>query len=72
MDQLKWQFFLEGCSEEHDISVKSAAEIAQYIDRAKYEPIFVSITKAGEWRLCNNPAPELGEQSNGASHFIPG
>ena len=58
MDQLKVAILFGGCSEEHDISVKSAAEIAQYIDRAKYEPIFVGITKAGEWRLCNSPAPD--------------
>lgn len=58
MDQLKVAILFGGCSEEHDISVKSAAEIAQYIDRAKYEPIFVGITKAGEWRLCNSPTPD--------------
>lgn len=55
MDQLKVAILFGGCSEEHDISVKSAAEIAQYIDREKYQPIFVGITKTGEWRLCESP-----------------
>jgi len=52
-----------GCSEEHDVSVKSATEIAASIDRQKYDPIFVGITKSGEWKLCEGPAAawEAGE-----------
>ena len=36
-----------GCSEEHDVSVKSAMEVAASIDTQKYEPIYVGITKIG-------------------------
>jgi D-alanine---(R)-lactate ligase len=44
-----------GCSEEHDVSVKSAMEIAASIDTEKYEPIYIGITKAGVWALCDRP-----------------
>lgn len=46
-----------GCSEEHDVSVKSAMEIAASIDTRRYEPVHVGITKAGAWMLCDGPRP---------------
>jgi D-alanine--(R)-lactate ligase len=46
-----------GCSEEHDVSVKSATEVAATIDTQTYEPIYVGITKAGAWKLCGRPHP---------------
>ncbi|MCU1366827.1 MAG: D-alanine--(R)-lactate ligase VanF [Ilumatobacteraceae bacterium] len=46
-----------GCSEEHDVSVKSAMEVASSIDRDRYEPIFIGIGKSGVWSLCDTPAP---------------
>lgn len=47
-----------GASEEHDISVKSAREVAGNVNRAKYDPVFVGITRTGEWRLCDAPGPD--------------
>ena len=44
-----------GCSEEHDVSVKSAIEIAASIDTKKYEPIYVGITRSGAWKICDGP-----------------
>lgn len=44
-----------GVSEEHDISVKSAGEIAKSINKNIYEVIFIGITKKGEWKLCDSP-----------------
>ena len=46
-----------GCSEEHDVSVKSAMEIAANIDTQKYAPIYIGISKAGAWSLCEQPCP---------------
>jgi D-alanine---(R)-lactate ligase len=42
-----------GCSEEHDVSVKSAREVAASLDTEKYEPIYVGITRSGAWLLCD-------------------
>jgi D-alanine--(R)-lactate ligase len=44
-----------GCSEEHPISIKSAQEVAKHLDRDKYEPYYIGITKSGAWRLCDGP-----------------
>src|SRR5260370_8639095 len=46
-----------GCSEEHDVSVKSAIEVAASIDTHKYEPIYIGITRTGVWMLCERPHP---------------
>jgi len=44
-----------GCSEEHDISVKSAIRLASCLDPQKYIPIFIGITKSGVWKRCGYP-----------------
>nr|AEU25635.1 D-alanine-D-lactate ligase [uncultured bacterium] len=46
-----------GCSEEHDVSVKSAMEVAASIDTQKYEPVYIGITKTGVWKMCERPYP---------------
>jgi D-alanine---(R)-lactate ligase len=57
MTRLKIAILFGGCSEEHDVSVKSAMEIASSIDTQKYEPAYIGITKAGVWALCERPCP---------------
>ena len=44
-----------GRSEEHPVSVKSAREVARHLDRERYEPFFVGITRDGGWWLCDGP-----------------
>ncbi|CAM4036219.1 D-alanine--(R)-lactate ligase [Tsukamurella strandjordii] len=44
-----------GMSEEHPVSVKSAREVAQHLDPARYEPFWIGITRDGAWRLCSGP-----------------
>jgi D-alanine--(R)-lactate ligase len=55
MPKLKVGIIFGGSSEEHPISVKSAQEVAENLDRAKYEPFFIGITKGGAWLLCDGP-----------------
>ena len=50
MSRLTIAILFGGCSEEHDVSVKSATEIAASIDPQKYEPIYVGITQSGAWK----------------------
>jgi D-alanine--(R)-lactate ligase len=57
MPRLTTAILFGGCSEEHDVSVKSAMEIAANIDTEKYEPVYVGITKTGIWKLCERPHP---------------
>jgi D-alanine--(R)-lactate ligase len=55
MHRLRVGIIFGGCSEEHPISVKSAQEVARYLDSAKYEPFYVGITTSGAWKLCDGP-----------------
>lgn len=58
-----------GCSEEHDVSIKSAREIARNIDLDKCDPIYIGITRAGAWKLCEQPCREW-ERDNGATAVL--
>ncbi|MGG4106026.1 D-alanine--(R)-lactate ligase [Paenibacillus lautus] len=58
MDRLKVAILFGGCSEEHDVSVKSAIEIAANIDNEKYEPVYIGISKSGVWKMCEKPCME--------------
>lgn len=66
MNKPKIVFLFGGCSEEHDISIKSAQEIAASIDTQKYEPVYIGITRAGKWYKCGGPCPEWEQ-----GHCIP-
>ena len=57
MTKLTIAILFGGCSEEHDVSLKSAMEVAASLDLDKYEAIYVGISKAGEWSMCDAPAP---------------
>jgi len=61
MDKLKIGILFGGRSEEHPVSVKSAREVAANLDRAKYEPYFIGITKNGVWTLCDGPEADWEE-----------
>ena len=67
MKRLKIAIVFGGCSEEHDVSVKSATEIARSIDTEKYDPIYVGITRSGVWKLCERPSAdwEAGDSRRG-------
>ena len=43
-----------GRSVEHDISVISAQNVAKYIDKNLYDPIFIGITTEGGWYKCES------------------
>lgn len=58
MNKIKIAILFGGCSEEHDVSVKSAQEIAKHIDKAKYDPVYIGITRSGSWLTCESPCPE--------------
>ena len=38
-----------GQSSEHEVSCKSAVTVISHIDRTKYEPVLIGITKEGCW-----------------------
>ena len=58
MDKLRLLILYGGISEEHNVSVKSARELSQNLDAAKYDPIYVFIGRDGLWRLNGSPEEE--------------
>ncbi|AZZ47788.1 D-alanine--(R)-lactate ligase [Rathayibacter rathayi] len=60
-----------GCSEEHDVSVKSAIEIAGALDPERYDALWIGITRRGEWRLCEGPRPDWESQHGRAAVISP-
>lgn len=65
MSRLKIAILFGGSSEEHDISVKSAVEVANAIDTSKYDPVYIGITRSGAWKICDKPGPDW---ESGAQH----
>ncbi len=49
MKKLKIAVFFGGCSSEYGISLESACAVIQNLDREKYEPVPVGISRAGKW-----------------------
>jgi len=58
MEKLQIGILFGGWSEEHDVSVKSAMEIAAAIDTQHYDPIYIGITRAGIWKICDAPGAD--------------
>lgn len=55
MKRIRVAILFGGPAEEHDVSIKSAVELAAGIDPARYEPFYIGITRDGAWRLCERP-----------------
>lgn len=48
-----------GCSSEYEVSMESARAVLLNIDRERYSPLAVHITREGRWRLCAAPLEDL-------------
>jgi D-alanine-D-alanine ligase len=44
-----------GKSVEHEISIRSARNVFQQLDRSRFEPVLIGITKEGNWHLVSDP-----------------
>jgi len=42
-----------GKSVEHEVSLQSARNVYEAIDRAKYDVVLIGIDKAGQWHVCD-------------------
>ena len=52
-----------GRSGEHEISLMSAASVIKAIDREKFMPVYIGITKEGNWLLYDGPADRIEDGS---------
>lgn len=52
-----------GCSPEHGVSLESAAAVISRMNREKYLPVTVGITREGDWYLYRGPAEAIADGS---------
>ncbi len=52
-----------GCSSEYDVSLQSACEVIENIDREKYEIVMLGITRDGEWVKYDGPAGQIKDDT---------
>ena len=71
MQKLEIAILFGGCSEEHDVSVKSAMQIAVSIDTQKYKPIYIGISRSGVWKRCERPSPHWEDDACGRAVVSP-
>lgn len=48
-----------GCSPEYQISLQSASSVIENLDREKYEPILIGISREGKWYLYRGPVENI-------------
>ena len=48
-----------GKSVEHEISIRSAQNVFQYIDKTQFIPVLIGITKKGHWHLVHDINEEI-------------
>lgn len=51
--------FFGGCSTEYAVSLQSAAAVLENLDPARWAPVPVGITRAGEWLYYTGPLPAI-------------
>ncbi|MCB5188324.1 hypothetical protein LG200_09970 [Methylobacillus caricis] len=54
MKKIRVAIIFGGKSAEHEVSLQSAGNVFDAIDREKYEPVLIGIDKAGKWLLNSN------------------
>ncbi len=61
MSKKKIALLFGGASSEHEVSCMSVASVYENIDKEKYEPLLLGITKGGEWFLYSGHDQKLRE-----------
>ena len=59
MTKIKVAILYGGRSVEHGVSINSARNIAEYLDKSKFEPILIGISTSGEWHLTSTVSKEI-------------
>lgn len=54
MKKIRVGILFGGKSAEHEVSLRSAKNVYEAMDKSKYEPVLIGITKKGEWLLNDN------------------
>ncbi|MBR0598243.1 D-alanine--D-serine ligase VanG [Sinanaerobacter chloroacetimidivorans] len=52
-----------GCSTEYQVSLQSASAVVNHINREKYDPILLGITREGSWLRFQGPAEKISKDT---------
>lgn len=52
-----------GCSSEYEVSLESAYAVISHMDREKYEPVLIGITREGKWYLYQGEWEHIPEDT---------
>ena len=63
MKKIRVGIIFGGKSAEHEVSLLSAKNVVDALDKNKYEPILIGITKDGKWQLEDNESLSLKASS---------
>ena len=64
MNKIRLGIIFGGQSSEHEVSRVSAANVLAAINRDKYDPVLIGITKdSGRWLIYEGPAEALADGS---------
>lgn len=56
-------FLFGGCSREYGVSLHSAYGVISHLDRERYRPLLVGITREGNWRYYTGPLERLEDDT---------
>lgn len=57
--KLKIAVLFGGCSPEYGVSLQSAAAVLRHMDRERYEPVMVGISRSGDWFHYTGPVSRV-------------
>lgn len=57
-NKLRIGIFFGGKSAEHDVSLQSAKNVLEALDKTRYEPVLIGISKTGKWHAATLPAKD--------------
>lgn len=60
-EKLKIAVLFGGCSPEHEVSLQSAYAVIKHMDRDKFDPIPIGITRQGDWYYYNGGIDEIAD-----------
>ncbi len=59
MEKLKIAVIFGGCSPEHGVSLQSAHSVLSSMDKSRFEPVMVGVSKEGDWFLFDGPVDKI-------------
>ena len=63
MDKRTVAVLFGGCSSEYSVSLASAQAVVQHMDRERYTPVLIGISRSGAWLHYTGPVERIAEDT---------